>query len=88
MRLSARNNRQHNNKHKDKRNQDQKPRDSRVTILADEVQNPSPEEDIDEFNDKKEEEVWNAHVHSSQLKGVHVTGEVLESNNDEANNRN
>jgi hypothetical protein len=59
-----------------------------VTILADEVQNPSPEEDIDEFNDKKEEEVWNAHVHSSQLKGVHVTGEVLESNNDEADNRN
>lgn len=51
--LSARNNGQDNHKHKNKRNQDQKPRNSRVSILADEVQNPSPEEDIDKLKGKK-----------------------------------
>ncbi len=51
--LSARNNGQDNHKHKNKRNQDQKPRNSRVSILADEVQYPSPEEDIDKLKGKK-----------------------------------
>jgi hypothetical protein len=59
-----------------------------VSVLANQVQNPSPEENIDELDDKKEEEVGNAHVHSCQLKGVHVTGEVLDSNNNESYNRN
>jgi hypothetical protein len=52
-----------------------------MSILADEVQDPSPEKNVDEFHNKQQQEIWNAHVHSSQLEGVHVTRQVLERNN-------
>jgi hypothetical protein len=53
-----------------------------VTILADQVQDPSPEKDVDQFHHKQQQKIRNAHVHSRQLQGVHVTGQVLERNND------
>ena len=74
VRLRTRKNRQHNEKHKNKRNQYQEPRNSRVTILADEVKNPSPEKDIDELNHKQQEEIGNAHMHTCQLKSIHIAG--------------
>jgi hypothetical protein len=74
--------RQDNEKHENKRNQYQQPRNSRVPILADQVQYPSPEQDVDEFYHKQQQEIRNAHMHASQLQSVHVAGEILERNND------
>ena len=59
-----------------------------MSILAHQVKNPSPEEDIDKLDDEKEEKVGNMHSHSSKLKSVHVAGDVLEGNNNQSNNGN
>jgi hypothetical protein len=59
-----------------------------VSILANEIKDPSPEKDIDELNNKQEKETRNAHLHSSQLKGIHVAGNILEGNNDQSNDGN
>lgn len=42
----------HDDKEKNKGNKHQEPRDSFVTIFAYQVQNPCPEEDIDELDDE------------------------------------
>jgi len=51
-----------------------------VTVLADQVQHPSPEKDVNELHHKQQQQIGNAHMHASQLQGVHVTGQVLEGN--------
>lgn len=75
--LSTRNDAEKNKEHKNNRNQHKQPRNASVTILADEVKNPSPEKDVDELYHKQQKEVGNTHMHSSQLECVHVASEVL-----------
>jgi hypothetical protein len=50
----------HNNKHKNKRDKNEKPRDSSVAILANQVQNPSPEKDVNELDNENQGRVRNA----------------------------
>ena len=53
-------NHSHNNKHKNERNKNKEPSNSSVSILANQVQNPCPEKDVNELDNENQGCIRNA----------------------------
>jgi hypothetical protein len=74
-------------KKKDKRNKNKEPCNARVSRTTDQVQNPSPEKDINELHDEEQECAANARSHRTH--GIHISvSHVLEAADNKHDNRN